>query len=286
MLSQYNQIPYLPCGQPTNWRTVISQKFSHTIESSEPYVRVPSEGSSIRRRSPQSIWLWKPAGLECRSSIGLGETETPLLEGAHKVSHELGPRAKQWIHRSLGHTYLQVLEDLLGRFSCGSLWGQGHWWWTPGNTHWCELSQRSPFWHRELAPPTAFRLQCWDSSGHTTNKVGTQAYPSADRLPKVILSQPLPLNRPLNMALPTRGTRPSPTDQWAGTSPSHKEACTSPWINLTQHGADTRTRKNYSLPAWGTETTNRKVDKMRWQRNMFQMEEQDKTPEEQLNEDR
>ena len=34
------------------------------------------------------------AGLECRSSTGLGETETPLLEGAHKFSHTLGPSTK------------------------------------------------------------------------------------------------------------------------------------------------------------------------------------------------
>jgi len=34
-------------------------------------------------------------GLEYRSSIGLRETDIPLLEGAHKVLHAWGTRAKQ-----------------------------------------------------------------------------------------------------------------------------------------------------------------------------------------------
>ena len=33
-------------------------------------------------------------GLDYRHSTELGKTETPLLEGAHKVSCALGPRAK------------------------------------------------------------------------------------------------------------------------------------------------------------------------------------------------
>ena len=47
-----------------------------------------------------------------KSSTGLGETETPLLEGTHKILHSLGPSRKQYLHRNLG---LGVLEDLLGR---------------------------------------------------------------------------------------------------------------------------------------------------------------------------
>ena len=62
----------------------------------------------------------RAGGLECRSSKGLAEIETPILEGAHKVSCALGPRAKQGLHKNLGQTYLQVLEDLLGRQ--GQLW--------------------------------------------------------------------------------------------------------------------------------------------------------------------
>ena len=34
--------------------------------------------------------------------MGLGETETRFLKGAHRLSHSLGPRAKQSLHRNLG----------------------------------------------------------------------------------------------------------------------------------------------------------------------------------------
>ena len=112
---------------------------------------------------------------------------------------------------------------------CGSLWGQGHWWRRPQGTF---IGVCSPGGHhlgtKTWPHPTACRLQCWDDSGQTTNGVGTQPHPSADKLSKAVLSQRLPINRPLDMALPTRRTRPSSIHQWAGTSPSHQEACTSP----------------------------------------------------------
>ena len=96
-----------------------------------------------------------------------------------------------------------------------------------GNIHWHELSWRLPFWHQDLAP-TACRLQCWDASGEMTNMAGTEPHPSVDRLPKDFLSPQPPLDMPLDMALPSRGPRPSPTHhQWASISPSHQEAYTS-----------------------------------------------------------
>ena len=43
-----------------------------------------------------------------------GETETPLLEGTHKVVCALGPRGRSSDpHRRLNQTYLLVLEGLL-----------------------------------------------------------------------------------------------------------------------------------------------------------------------------
>ena len=49
------------------------------------------------------------------SSTELGETETLLLKGTHRVSCVLGPRPKQKLHKYLSWTYLQILEDLLGK---------------------------------------------------------------------------------------------------------------------------------------------------------------------------
>ena len=54
------------------------------------------------RKNPQNIWPWKTAGLECRSSTWLWETDIPFLEGTHKVSHALGLITKQYFHRNLG----------------------------------------------------------------------------------------------------------------------------------------------------------------------------------------
>ena len=111
----YNQIPYQQSGQVTNGKNIIQQRFSHRIESSRPHVKLPSLDFWHWEEEPLSIWLWIPSGLECRSSTGLGETETPPVEGACKVSHAMGPRTKQLLHRSLGQTHLWVFEGLLER---------------------------------------------------------------------------------------------------------------------------------------------------------------------------
>ena len=53
-----------------------------------------------------------------------------------------------------------------------------------GSTPWREPSQSPP-----LAPPKSLvRLQCWVTSGQTTNREGTQPHPSADKWIKVLLS--------------------------------------------------------------------------------------------------
>ena len=68
------------------------------------------------RRNSQRIRLWRLAGFDCRTSTGLGETETPLLEGTPKVVCVPGPKGKeQWPHRKLNQTHLLVLEGLLQR---------------------------------------------------------------------------------------------------------------------------------------------------------------------------
>ena len=51
----------------------------------------------------------------CRSSTGLGETETLLLEDTDGIPCVLDLRAKQGLQESLGQTYLWVLEGILGK---------------------------------------------------------------------------------------------------------------------------------------------------------------------------
>ena len=72
--------------------------------------------------------------LDCRSSTGLGETETPLLEGTYKFSCAPGPRAKAVTSQHLGPD----LPAGLGG-SSGEGGGTGVWLW---------LSLGHKSWHK------------------------------------------------------------------------------------------------------------------------------------------
>ena len=66
----------------------------------------------------QGTCLWRRAGFDYRISTGLGEPETPFLEGTNKIL--CAPRSKgkeQWPHRGTEPDLL-LLEGLLWR--CGS----------------------------------------------------------------------------------------------------------------------------------------------------------------------
>ena len=58
----------------------------------------------------------------------------------------------------------------------------------PGDNHRHELSWRLPFWSDTWPHPMAHRFQCWSAPSQTTNRVGIQPHPLAERLPKVLLS--------------------------------------------------------------------------------------------------
>ena len=117
-----------------------------------------------------------------------------------------------------------------------SPWGQTLIADAPTNTHQCELSQRSPFWQQDPGSTAGIPQD-------NQPKSGTQSHPSAEGC-RVIQRQQSPINTPTEMALPTRGTRPSSTHLWARTSPSCQEECTSTKINFTHQEADIRTKKN------------------------------------------
>ena len=133
-------------------------------------------------------------GPEHRSSPGLGETETPLLEGAHKFSGTLRPTAKALTAYKPGPDLPAGLGESPGEAG-GLLWltvgtktlaAE-----VLGNNHQHELPWRPPFGGQNPAPANAHcRLQCWEASGQTTKRVGTQPHASADRLPKDFPRQP------------------------------------------------------------------------------------------------
>ena len=113
----------------------------------------------------------------------------------------------------------------------------GHWWQRPQEITLCALAQRLPFWHQDLTLPKCLQvpvLECFESHN---NRVGTQPN-HHDRLYKLALRSQPPLNTPLDMALPTRGTRSS-------TSPSRRS------LHKLLHprhlpGAEVRGQRSYS----------------------------------------
>lgn len=77
-----------------------------------------------------------------------GETNTPLMENAHKFSCSLGPRAKHEFQQHLGQTKLLFLEYLLRNMGLAVAQCEGR---TlevefPENSDWCEFQWRLPFW--------------------------------------------------------------------------------------------------------------------------------------------
>ena len=155
----YNQIPYIMGGWPTNWK-IYHRRSPTEVGVLSPTSGSPAWGSGIRRRSPQSIWLWRPAGLEWRSSTGLGETETPLWRVHTRFHVHWDPAQRSdsmgaWAKPTGG----------FWKVSCG---GRGWLWLTamglktlvvaPGNIDWHELSWRSPFWHQDMGLPNSLQV--------------------------------------------------------------------------------------------------------------------------------
>ena len=62
---------------------MISQS-SQCSEGTEPHIRLPSLESGKGTRNPQGTWLWRAAGLDCRTLQDWGK-ESPLLEGTHQI---------------------------------------------------------------------------------------------------------------------------------------------------------------------------------------------------------
>ena len=114
--------------------------------------------------------------------------------------------------------------------------------------------------------------------------MGTQPHPAVDRLPKVFLKVDLPLNILLGMSLITKGTNPAPaTSGQAPVPPTIKPPQASRLSSPTR--VQIPEARGITVPQpveWRPQT--QKVDKMRQQRKMLKMKEQDKIPEEQLSE--
>ena len=116
----------------------------------------------------------KPSGIWLQDFGKTGGNRDSTLGVHTQSSVHIGTRRKeQWPHRRLNQTYLLVLEGLLQRRGPAvahkgtrTLAAE-----VLGSTPWREPSQSLP-----LAPlKSPGRLQCWVTSGQTTNKEGTHA---------------------------------------------------------------------------------------------------------------
>ena len=144
-----------------------------------PMSGFPTWGSSNRRRNSQRIRLCKLAGFDRRNSTGLGETETPLLEGTQSSVHIRTQGKEQWPHRRLNQTYLLVLEGLLQRQGvavacCGDKDTGGR-----------SSQKYSLAWALPESAISSTKdlgmLQRWVALDQTTNREGTKPHPSADK---------------------------------------------------------------------------------------------------------
>ena len=94
-----------------------------------PTSGLPAWWSDKRIGNRQEIWPWGPVGFDYRTSRGLGETQTPVLEGTNRILCTQRPRRNdQWPYRRLNQNCLRVggppVEAWVSR---GSTQGWGHW---------------------------------------------------------------------------------------------------------------------------------------------------------------
>ena len=97
------------------------QRFSHRSEGSEPHIRLPRLGRLAPGRGAPRALGFETSGAELQEPHKTEGKQTTL--GTHTRSHlHRDPGQKQSFYRSLGQTYLLLLEGLLGKgCSCGRL---------------------------------------------------------------------------------------------------------------------------------------------------------------------
>ena len=111
---------HIPTRQVTH---KLENNYTTHVKFLSPMAGFPAAWSGNRRRNSQRIWLWSPAGSDHRNSAGLGEIETPLLEGTHKILCAPGHRRKSTDVIKRPHkTHLLVLKGLLPRVGGGRCW--------------------------------------------------------------------------------------------------------------------------------------------------------------------
>lgn len=99
-------------------------------ESLKPLIRFPSLGVWHWEEEPLKHLALKAIGACVQELCRCRGTETPFLEGRHRVSCAVDPRAKQELHKNLGQTTCSSWQ--VSWESKEQLWlsvGTGHWRW-------------------------------------------------------------------------------------------------------------------------------------------------------------
>ena len=186
------------------------------------------------------------------------------------------PGKKPRPHNRLGQTYLLVLEGLLWR------WGWRLWLTAGtgtlavvvlGSFHWHEPSGRLPLSHQDLSPPKACRRQCWEASGQIIKRVGIQPPHQETDCSMSSWAQSCPLNTAPDTALPTS------THRWANVSPHRRKPAPLKQPHLP--GGQQQKQEELQPCSLSNGSCNRR-ESTKWQRTMFQMNEQDKMPGQKL----
>lgn len=239
--SQYNKIPYIPSGCLTNWKVILSQRFSYRSESSEPYVRIPQSGGLASGRGASRAF-----GFESHWSL---ISVTPQDCGKQKchswmvnirsdtvTSCEPGRNLPSGLGGCPGEVRVAVAhcrdKHTGGRHSgkCSLVWAV--------------LETAILTSHQHLAPANNPNVLVLWNLRQDNQQGGNTCPPSANRQTVSSISEPTAISKH---------------------SPDHQ-------------GPGTRSKKNYNLEHIQGHK-HRKLEKMRWQWSMFQRKEQHKTPE-------
>ena len=139
----------------TNWRTIITKKFSHCCKSSRACNRFPNLGIWQRAWEPLGNLTLKTSGISLQNFHRTGKTDSWRPQTKHCVHQDSGEKSSDTT-RDLPVSVWESPEAPW--VDSGLLWGQGQW---------VQQSWHKSFWRRSPLPPLPYHSLV---SGQTTGK--------------------------------------------------------------------------------------------------------------------
>ena len=144
-----------------------------------------------------------------------------------------------------------------------------------------KISQRSPSQHQHPASLNDQQATVLNTLCQTTSKIGTQPYPLAERLPKIIVKPQTRQNTPQDVDLPTKRQDLASSTRTQALVPSTRKPTqpTEPTLATGDRYPKQQELRTCSLQK-GDPPKHTKISKMRRQKNTQQMNEQgENTPD-------